>query len=145
MPPTATRFANAAQAAFPCSRIQDLADTNTFLIRDDSGLRRKTYGPHRPHESRLERDGWIVKESGTSGPVFEKTIEDGWILRNIGEVGTNLNNLENASLRSLCGNGRSGTVGGSFGLMEAVFGQLKSRLINSTPCKAQTQHPCSRR
>jgi hypothetical protein len=63
------------------------ADANTFLIRDDSGLRRETYGPHRPYKSRLERDGWIAKMSGTNGPIFEKTIRHGWILRRIGYSG----------------------------------------------------------
>ena len=60
------------------------ADGNTFLIRDNSGLRRETYGPHLPYRSRMERDGWVAKSGGTNGPVFEKVIREGWILRRIG-------------------------------------------------------------
>ena len=36
------------------------ADRNTFLIRDDSGLRRETYGPKLPYRSRGEREGWVL-------------------------------------------------------------------------------------
>lgn len=60
------------------------ADDRTFLIRDNSGLRRETYGPNRPYRSRMERDGWVVQKGGASDPVFEKTIGEGWILRRIG-------------------------------------------------------------
>jgi hypothetical protein len=60
------------------------ADGNTVLIRDKSGLRRETYGPHLPYRSRMERDGWVAKERGSNGPVFEKRIGEGWILRRIG-------------------------------------------------------------
>jgi hypothetical protein len=63
------------------------ADAKTFLIRDDSRLRRETYGPHCPYKSRMERDGWITRMSGASSSVFEKTIRDGWILRRIGPCG----------------------------------------------------------
>ncbi|HEY3128435.1 MAG TPA: hypothetical protein VGL91_03180 [Acidobacteriota bacterium] len=60
------------------------ADVNTFLIRDNSGLRRETYGPHRPYQSRMERDGWVVKKGANNGPIFEKIIRESWILRRVG-------------------------------------------------------------
>lgn len=63
------------------------ADANTFLIRDNSGLRRETYGPHLPFRSRLERDGWVLKPSATpwTRRIFEKTIRQEWILRRLPE------------------------------------------------------------
>ena len=60
------------------------ADGNTFLIRDNSGLRRETYGPLRRYASRLERDGWVARDSGDRSSIFEKSIREGWILRRIG-------------------------------------------------------------
>jgi hypothetical protein len=48
------------------------ADGNTFLIRDNSGLRRETYRPHLTFSSRYERDGWT-----TAG----KNLRGGWVLR----------------------------------------------------------------
>src|SRR5258708_15156016 len=48
------------------------ADANTYLIRDNSGLRRETCGPDRPYQSRMERDGWVAKEGGKKGPMIEK-------------------------------------------------------------------------
>jgi hypothetical protein len=56
------------------------ADQNTFLIRDNSGLRRETYGPNRQYQSRMERDGWVAKK-GRNGLIFEKNVREGWILR----------------------------------------------------------------
>jgi hypothetical protein len=59
------------------------AGQNTFFIRDNSRLRRETYGPHRPFKSRAERDGWRwVGKGGIA--LFEKTIRNGWILRRTG-------------------------------------------------------------
>lgn len=63
-----------------------LADANTFLLRDDSSLRRETYGYHRlPIEARMERDGWVRKgDDAKRRPVFEKVIPGKWILRKVG-------------------------------------------------------------
>lgn len=60
------------------------ADANTRLIRDDSGLRRETYGANRPYQSRMERDGWVKKEARNKRPIFEKAIRENWILRKVG-------------------------------------------------------------
>jgi hypothetical protein len=60
------------------------ADGNTFLIRDNSGLRRESYAPHHRYRSRMERDGWVAREPGDHGPILEKTIREGWILRRTG-------------------------------------------------------------
>ena len=60
-------------------------DGNTSLIRDDSGLRRETY---RPRQSRLEREGWVLKKGGANHLVFEKAIREGWILRRLGWGGS---------------------------------------------------------
>ena len=60
------------------------ANTTTFIIRDDSGLRRET---DRPVQSRMERDGWTLRWGSAKRrryPVFEKTIREGWILRKTG-------------------------------------------------------------
>ena len=62
------------------------ADANTFLIRDNSGLRRETYGPSVSYRSRMEREGWILT-TGTrpaTKPIFEKALREGWILRRLG-------------------------------------------------------------
>ncbi|MBI2680071.1 MAG: hypothetical protein HYX25_03570 [Candidatus Solibacter usitatus] len=56
----------------------------TFLIRDNSGLRRES---KRPRQSRMERDGWMSKKGSLDSPVFEKTVRAGWILRRIGWSG----------------------------------------------------------
>lgn len=53
------------------------AGSTTFLIRDDSGLRRETEASRLRFRSRLERDGWVQR----SVTVFEKKINKGWILR----------------------------------------------------------------
>jgi hypothetical protein len=63
------------------------ADGHTSLIRDNSGLRRETYGPHRQYQSRMERDGWVTKNDGSGAHLFEKIIREGWILRRIGLEG----------------------------------------------------------
>lgn len=63
------------------------ATAKTFLIRDNSGLRRETYGARRAYQSRMERDGWVAKKGGVNGTVFEKTIRNGWILRQVGWKG----------------------------------------------------------
>ncbi len=62
------------------------ADANTFLIRDNSGLHRETYGPRIPYRSRMERDGWVGMTGArhTTKPIFEKTLREGWILRRLG-------------------------------------------------------------
>src|SRR5262249_561076 len=60
------------------------ADAKTFLIRDNSGRRRETDGPRLPHQSRLERDGWLAKADGADGALIEKSLRGGWILRRIG-------------------------------------------------------------
>jgi len=57
------------------------ANQTTFPIRDDSGLRRLAA---RPHASRLERDGWVIKDKAWNRPAFEKAIANGWSLRRIG-------------------------------------------------------------
>src|SRR5262249_33920697 len=48
-------------------------DSTTTCLRDDSKLRRNRYPPK---QSRLERDGWIVTETG-----IEKSLVSGWVLR----------------------------------------------------------------
>jgi hypothetical protein len=53
----------------------------TFLIRDESGLRRMTYGPHLAWHERLERAGWVRKGGSAQFPIREKTLHEGWILR----------------------------------------------------------------
>ena len=65
------------------------ADANTFLIRDNSGLRRETYGPNLAYRSRMERDGWTLKKGANPSTEFtlEKTIRGGWILRQLGAEG----------------------------------------------------------
>lgn len=63
------------------------SDANTFLIRDDSGLRRETYGPKLQYKSRFERDGWVTKTTGARRRVLEKTLRHGWILRRTGYRG----------------------------------------------------------
>ncbi len=60
------------------------ADANTFLIRDNSGLHRKLYGPHLPFQSRMEGDGWNVQNRRDDTPLLEKRIPKGWILRRVG-------------------------------------------------------------
>jgi len=60
-------------------------DFNTSFLRDDSGFRRERY---RPKESRLERDGWILKPTkNITKPLLEKTVREGWILRRFGWQG----------------------------------------------------------
>jgi len=54
----------------------------TFLIRDNSGLRRETYCPR---QSRMERDGWDLKDRRNG--LFEKSLRNGWILRRMGWSG----------------------------------------------------------
>ena len=54
---------------------------DTFRIHDYSHFRREATSPAR---SRLERDGWVWKES-TAGRIYEKAIPKGWIVRRICE------------------------------------------------------------
>jgi hypothetical protein len=61
------------------------ADANTSLLRDNSGLRREAYDPHRKCRSPMEQDGWARKNGSVEkGPAFERIIGNGWILRKIG-------------------------------------------------------------
>ena len=60
------------------------ADQNTFLIRDDSGLRRETCAANRPYPSRTERDGWVKQGRNRTEPLFEKALPEGWTLRRVG-------------------------------------------------------------
>lgn len=54
-------------------------------MRDHSGLRRETYGPGIPYRSRMERDGWVVKQgTSRSKRILEKTFPQGWVLRRLG-------------------------------------------------------------
>ena len=54
----------------------------TFLIRDNSGLRRET---HRPRQSRMERNGWVKKDpKDPYDGRFEKSLRNGWTLRRMG-------------------------------------------------------------
>ena len=62
------------------------SDDKTFLIRDNSGLRRETYGPKLQYRSREERDGWVGAR--TPGAILEKGIRNGWILRRLGWKGS---------------------------------------------------------
>ncbi len=57
------------------------ADSNTLLLRDDSGLRREMQPPA---ESRNEMHGWVLKEGSAEDRVFEKNLREGWILRRAG-------------------------------------------------------------
>jgi hypothetical protein len=75
------------------------ADANTFLIRDNSGLRREIYGPRRRYQSRMERDGWLQKDGCGNGSVFEKAIRHGWVLRKVGrQAGYELERPEEGKL-----------------------------------------------
>ena len=57
-------------------------DFNTTFLRDNSGFRRERY---RPKQSRLERDGWVLKQTNDiAKPLLEKIVSEGWILRRIG-------------------------------------------------------------
>jgi hypothetical protein len=62
------------------------ADANTFLIRDNSGLRRDTYRLKVSYRSRMERDDWVALTDArhTTKPIFEKALREGWILRRLG-------------------------------------------------------------
>jgi hypothetical protein len=60
------------------------ASATTFLIRDNSGLRRES---KRPRQSRMERDRWVLKKGSIDSQVFEKTVRAGSILRRIGWSG----------------------------------------------------------
>jgi hypothetical protein len=64
------------------------ADSSTFLIRDNSGLRREKYQPHRPYRSRMERDGWVARRGDGEKLILEKTILQGWVLRRFGWHGS---------------------------------------------------------
>jgi hypothetical protein len=57
------------------------ANARTFFIRDNSDLRRETY---RPRQSRMERDGWVLKKDSPNDGIFEKAVREGWILRRTG-------------------------------------------------------------
>lgn len=56
------------------------ADHNTFLIRDESQLRR--HGKQ-PAASRMLRDGWVSMGNVGRRTLYEKTIPNGWTLRRI--------------------------------------------------------------
>ena len=77
------------------------ADANTFLIRDNSGLQRETYGPHLAYRSRMERDGWVQEKrpKPKMQHIFKKRIGDGWILRQLGfDGGYELENRQQEKL-----------------------------------------------
>jgi hypothetical protein len=59
-------------------------------LRSSSEVRRDTsyeppasYGGECPHVyyNRLQRDGWVLRENGRTGAVFERSLAHGWILR----------------------------------------------------------------
>lgn len=60
------------------------ADDCTFLIRDNSGLRRETSDPYRGYEWCLNQRGWTWKNPGEGTAICEKVVREGWILRMIG-------------------------------------------------------------
>jgi hypothetical protein len=59
-------------------------DTNTFLIRDDSNLRRDS---RRPANSMMQKAGWVLKQKSERGGILEKTLPHGWVLRRITKFG----------------------------------------------------------
>lgn len=77
------------------------ADDKSFLIRDNSGLRRETSCLRLPYRSRMERDGWVTKTTAVPAakPIFEKTIREGWVLRRLGwDGGYELENSQEGKL-----------------------------------------------
>jgi hypothetical protein len=97
------------------------ADAHTFLIRDNSGLRREMYSSHLRYKTRLERDGWVEKKRAANERVFEKAMREGWILRRIGWEGdTNSNNPADLRWCFLIGNGQIGIAIGSRGLRQVT-------------------------
>ena len=110
------------------------ADDKTFLIRDNSGLRRETYRPKLPYESRLGRDGWVIKKRSASDPILEKTIRGvGFCAELAGTAPANWSKRGNPSGRFLNGNGPSGTAGDWHGPKAASYAPLESGPINSAP------------